>query len=107
MGRIRRVQEKKSKIRATKFVLGRNLIEEFKNSGNVEQQIAVPTLEKEKKETEILLNAIEKQLPKKPINQSVWKSCPTCEQGIGVTPRTINPKAIGYCYHCGQKLDWN
>jgi RNA polymerase-binding transcription factor DksA len=68
-------------------------------------------LEFAKFDTERLKNLViqlkEKDIPNKPISQSAWKACPTCEQGIGVTPRTINPKAINYCYHCGQKLEWD
>lgn len=55
----------------------------------------------------LVIQLKEKDIPKKPISQSAWKACPTCEQRIGVTPRTINPKAINYCYHCGQKLEWD
>jgi hypothetical protein len=56
---------------------------------------------------EMAIKALEKQMPKKPINQSTWKECPTCTQGIGIDNDTPNPKAIEYCYHCGQKLDWD
>jgi hypothetical protein len=52
------------------------------------------------------IKALEKQIPKKPINQSTWKACPTCKQGIAVDNKTPNPRARQYCYHCGQKLDW-
>jgi len=52
------------------------------------------------------LKAMGKQVPKKPISQSTWKACPACTQGIGVDNNTPNPKAIEYCFHCGQKLDW-
>jgi hypothetical protein len=59
-----------------------------------------------KQAIELAASALEKQIPKKPINQSTWKACPTCTQGIGVDSNTPNPKAIEYCFHCGQKLDW-
>lgn len=55
----------------------------------------------------IAKEALEKQIPLKPIKQATWKACPTCKQGIGVNDKTPNPKAKEYCYHCGQKLDWN
>lgn len=55
----------------------------------------------------LAISALEKQVPEKPINQSTWKACPACTQGIGVDNNTPNPKAIEYCFHCGQKLDWD
>ena len=56
---------------------------------------------------DLAIEALEKQVPQKPINQSTWKACPVCEQGIGVTRKTPNPRAKEYCFHCGQKLDWD
>ncbi|HBQ85196.1 MAG TPA: hypothetical protein DD811_01745 [Syntrophomonas sp.] len=53
------------------------------------------------------IETFDKQMPKKPINESTWKACPTCTQGIGVDSNTPNPRAIEYCFHCGQKLDWD
>lgn len=53
------------------------------------------------------IKALEKQVARKPINQSTWKACPICKQGIGVNSNTPNPRAIEYCYHCGQKLNWD
>lgn len=63
------------------------------------------------------LNALEKQLPKKPIHiheeypEHLWKQneepcilhkdiCPTCSKEIGRWLRG------NYCYKCGQALDW-
>lgn len=59
------------------------------------------------KDIELAIKSLKKQLPKKPINQSTWKACPACNQGLGVNNKTPNPKAIAYCFHCGQKLDWD
>ena len=54
------------------------------------------------------INALEKQIPKKPIkseNQVVryvnTYYCPTCE--LGITGTNI----AKWCYHCGQKIDWS
>lgn len=55
---------------------------------------------------EIAEKTLKMQLAVKPINQGSWKACPTCSQGIGVNNETKNPMAKRYCYHCGQKLDW-
>ncbi|SHF55985.1 hypothetical protein SAMN02745133_02973 [Desulforamulus putei DSM 12395] len=59
------------------------------------------------KDIDLAIKSLKKQVPKKPIDQSTWKACPTCNQGIGVNNKTPNPKAIAYCFHCGQKLDWD
>ena len=59
-------------------------------------------------EIETAINALEKQIPKKPIQTeeqhirySMSYVCPLCRQyfsGTGIAR---------YCYHCGQALDWN
>jgi len=72
-------------------------------------EILVSTKSMDKLTKELYENAIkvlQKQIPKKPIQRISWKSCPLCGQGIGVNNETVNPKTIEYCYHCGQKLDW-
>ena len=60
------------------------------------------------KANEMAIQALEKQIPKKPIkseNQVVryvnTYYCPTCELGITVT------NIAKWCYHCGQKIDWS
>ena len=60
------------------------------------------------KNMEMIVQALEKQIPKKPIkseNQVVryvnTYYCPTCE--LGITGTNI----AKWCYHCGQKLDWS
>lgn len=54
-----------------------------------------------------LNNAIEKQIPKKPIKdreQNIRYTsayiCPACGGGFAGTG------VANYCYHCGQTLDW-
>lgn len=42
--------------------------------------------------------AIEKQLPKKPIKYAKEVVCPTCITPVGRSP---------YCDSCGQSLDWH
>ena len=59
-------------------------------------------------EIETAINALEKQIPKKPIatdeqhiRYSMNYICPLCGKhfsGTGIA---------SYCYHCGQALDWN
>ena len=62
----------------------------------------------EHEENLIAIEALEKQIPKKPIkseNQVVryvnTYYCPTCE--LGITGTNI----AKWCYHCGQKIDWS
>ena len=62
----------------------------------------------EHEENLVAIQALEKQIPKKPIkseNQVVryvnTYYCPTCE--LGITGTNI----AKWCYHCGQKLDWS
>ena len=56
------------------------------------------------KAKEIAIQALEKQIPKKPKNRYktryIWDSayCPICN--CGITARWV------YCQCCGQKLDW-
>ena len=59
-------------------------------------------------EIEIAIDALEKQIPKKPIETneqhirySMNYICPSCGKhfsGTGIA---------SYCYHCGQALDWD
>lgn len=45
---------------------------------------------------EMAKNALEKQLPKKPVNTRREIVCPTCRTLVGSSP---------YCRYCGQMLD--
>ena len=62
----------------------------------------------EHEENLVAIEALEKQIPKKPIkseNQVVryvnTYYCPICE--LGITGTNI----AKWCYHCGQKIDWS
>ena len=55
----------------------------------------------------IAINALEKQIPKKPISissveNSMYVKCPTCKL------RTVlyDGCSMDYCKNCGQKLNW-
>ena len=57
---------------------------------------------------EIAIKALEKQMPKKPIKSdrqeiryTLTYDCPTCGRQFTGTG------FAGYCYHCGQALDWS
>ena len=63
------------------------------------------------KSLDIAISAIEKQIPKKPINvEKHYYECPCCEHDLGVSDDDIfvykNHTSV-YCSNCGQALDWS
>ncbi len=63
------------------------------------------------KSLDIAISAIEKQIPKKPLNvEKHYYKCPCCKQDLGVSDDDIfvyeNPTPM-YCSKCGQTLDWS
>lgn len=62
----------------------------------------------DKKAMYLAINAINKQIPKKPTNFAIDNNgyiiydceCPNCEQ----SHRELFP--FSFCIHCGQKIDW-
>ena len=44
------------------------------------------------------IKALEKQIPKKPVDKIMYLECPACGD-VGILD-------CGYCPVCGQKLDW-
>ena len=60
------------------------------------------------------INALEKQIPKKPdcIEDKMW-CCPVCDNHLLPKwikyPTELMPKTEGlpHCMSCGQKIDWN
>lgn len=57
------------------------------------------------------IEALEKQIPKKPINfEKHYYECPCCKQDLGVSDDDIfvyeNP-IKKYCSNCGQALGWS
>ena len=64
----------------------------------------------EKRKTAInnAISALEKQIPKKPIEDGYYGEqcvCPNC--GSNVINEADNDCQFNYCYHCGQALDWS
>ncbi len=47
------------------------------------------------------IEALEKQLPKKPQTSKAYYGCPDC-----TTIRSLRQKH-NYCHNCGQRLDWS
>ena len=58
---------------------------------------------------EMAIEALEKQIPKKPINEECYYICPRCRDDLGVSDDDIfiyelpKPK---YCSNCGCVIDW-
>ena len=48
---------------------------------------------------DIAIKALEKQVPKKPIDKLMYIECPSCEN-VGI-------EDCNYCPECGQRLDWS
>ena len=56
----------------------------------------------------ICIEALEKQIPKKPIEDGYYDEpcvCPNC--GSNVINEADNDYLFKHCYHCGQALDWS
>lgn len=47
----------------------------------------------------IMISAMEKQVPKKPTDRCMYKECPNCGE--------VEIQFCKYCPSCGQKLDWS
>lgn len=62
--------------------------------------------------TEMLIvckEALEKQIPKKPINEECYYICPCCRGDLGVSDDDIFIYELSmpkYCSNCGCVLDW-
>lgn len=48
---------------------------------------------------DIAIKALEKQIPKKPIDRCMYKECPTCGN--------VEIEFCKHCPDCGQQLDWS
>ena len=63
---------------------------------------------KRKERAQIAIYAIEKQIPQKPIHESLAdRACPVCDSYIPFDALNDNiTDAPNFCKHCGQALDW-
>ena len=55
------------------------------------------------------IEALDKQIPKKPINEECYYICPCCRDDLGVSDDDIFIYELSmpkYCSNCGCKLDW-
>ena len=62
-------------------------------------------------EIEIAIDALEKQMPKKPIPKGKYHfSCPLCKNELGIAREDISVYDMtppNFCENCGQALDWS
>jgi predicted RNA-binding Zn-ribbon protein involved in translation (DUF1610 family) len=54
---------------------------------------------------DVAIKALEKQIPKKPLNDYCWH-CPNCEEEV-YWDTECGQQKFRYCHNCGQKIDWN
>ena len=57
----------------------------------------------------LIIEALEKQIPKKPINEECYYICPRCRDDLGVSDDDIFIYELSmpkYCSNCGCVLDW-
>lgn len=58
-----------------------------------------------------IINAVERQIPKKPIKVDKYHyDCPTCNSELDISEEDIfiyNITTPSYCRDCGQALDWS
>ncbi|MBO5957522.1 MAG: hypothetical protein J6Q39_08205 [Bacteroidales bacterium] len=57
-----------------------------------------------------IVNALEKQIPKKPIDDRYpWSICPACGGSVNLENVIgyIQNKEQSHCEHCGQAIDWS
>lgn len=57
----------------------------------------------------LIREALEKQIPKMPINEECYYICPCCRGDLGVSDDDIFIYELSmpkYCSNCGRVLDW-
>lgn len=50
------------------------------------------------------IDALKKQIPKKPIDDKAFGICPCCHEEFN--SELVGEYDLKYCLRCGQKLDW-
>ena len=60
---------------------------------------------------ELAINALEKQMPKKPVNYDKhYYKCPCCNEDLEIDDDTLfvyDEEPPKFCIKCGQKINWN
>ena len=65
---------------------------EVQNPNNITCDLTTEVLD-------VAIQALEKQIQKKPIDRCIYKECPTCGN--------VEIEFCKHCPDCGQKLDWS
>ncbi len=66
----------------------------------------IDTNESEKcKALKTAISALEKQIPKKVVDDTEFGMCPYCHNEFN--SELMNEYNVKYCLHCGQALDWD
>lgn len=55
---------------------------------------------------QVAIEALEKQTPKKPIGDGIYRYCPVCSRDVGYIDALAEAK-LKYCNDCGQAIDWS
>lgn len=72
---------------------------------NCEYCYSQGTFGEQKEAFQMAINALEKQIPKKPIFYAHDYYCSVCNSLVG--NNEFEWKRLKYCDNCGQKLDWS
>ena len=56
---------------------------------------------------ELAVNALEKQIPKKPIGKHTNYKCPVCDRRVRSGKGSSSFGVDFFCQRCGQALDWS
>jgi soluble cytochrome b562 len=96
-------------------------IKDFRESNNPELLNAIPIYERENAEFKTIIEALDKQIPKNPIENSYDESseddydegylynCPCCDNNVGKYSKEAEEWVwkVNYCPECGQKIQWS
>lgn len=86
-----------------------NEIKYLIGDGVVLEHIVVDLPQESIEALKVAIEAIEKQIPKKPIKNDLSYSgycCPTCKSNV-YQLRSHNIYKTPYCIFCGQAIDWS
>ena len=87
------------------------LVETYVNI-NAYQDYEIAAYRLERAEATDVLEALSKQIPKKPIGISVGEVtssgvCPSCARDVVFFTSDDPVRRKNHCKYCGQKIDWN
>lgn len=97
-------------IPAGDMVMFANLYRRIKD-GDITEPFLNADSKKEFSNAVDIINAVERQIPKKPIKVDKYHyDCPTCNSELDISEEDIfiyNITTPSYCRDCGQALDWS